>query len=267
MVRIDLVGKVYKNLTVLGYAETEKGRGRWRCACTCGKEILVLGTNLKSGNTKSCGCTIAKDLKNGDVFGRLTVVCRRENIGFSRAYQCLCECGATAIVRSDFLRKGITRSCGCLAREQAAAACKSRSTKHGLCSRASPHSLFQTWAGMHDRCSNPNSKRYKDYGGRGIRVCQRWGEFDLFVADIGPKPSPSHSIDRIDNDGPYSPENCRWATRKEQARNTRRNVMITHDGETLCLQDWSARIGVDHRRLQWRYAKGWSHAEILFGKH
>jgi hypothetical protein len=119
---------------------------------------------------------------------------------------------------------------------------------------------------MHNRCSNPNEPSYKNYGGRGIAVCDRWASFEAFAADMGERPA-NHSIDRIDNDGPYSPENCRWATKAEQARNSRRTVMLTHEGETLCLKDWSTRLGIPYARMQYRYSRGWAVAEILFGKH
>jgi hypothetical protein len=108
---------------------------------------------------------------------------------------------------------------------------------------------------MKERCTNT---AFKNYGGRGISVCQRWADsFEVFISDMGPRPSPKHSIDRIDNDGNYEPGNCRWATNLEQARNRRTNRVITLDGESLCLVDWAKRTGVDHRTISERLRKGW----------
>ena len=107
------------------------------------------------------------------------------------------------------------------------------------------HPLYPTWYGMVARCQNPKAQSYRNYGGRGITVCDRWLEsFENFYADMGERPSPKHSIDRIDNDGPYSPENCRWATWEEQANNRRNNVWIEFQGERLSAAQWRKRLGV-----------------------
>src|SRR5688500_16157023 len=114
-------------------------------------------------------------------------------------------------------------------------------TKHGLrnCSE------YRAWASMKQRCLNPKVVAYPQYGQRGIKVCDRWlTSFPNFYADMGPRPSPSHSLDRIDNDGDYTPDNCRWATRVEQGRNQRTNVLFTHNGKTQCLTAWSEEIGI-----------------------
>jgi hypothetical protein len=112
---------------------------------------------------------------------------------------------------------------------------------HGM----SRSSEFKIWTGIHQRCTNPNSEFYKYYGGRGISRCARWESFEAFYADMGPRPSPKHTIDRIDNDGNYEPGNCRWATKAVQASNTRKNVYFTINGERAHLSEWARRYNID----------------------
>lgn len=117
---------------------------------------------------------------------------------------------------------------------------------------------------MIQRCHNPNNPSFVNYGGRGVKVCDRWRDVPgAFAEDMGERPSPAHSIERIDNNGPYSPENCRWATREEQNRNTRQNVNLTHQGETLCVAQWAARLGVPAALIRDRLRLGWDTARAL----
>lgn len=123
---------------------------------------------------------------------------------------------------------------------------------------AARNPVYNVWRSMKQRCINPNDRRYSSYGGRGILVCDSWQKFENFYADMGERPSPKHSIDRKDNDGPYSPDNCRWATNGEQIRNTRRTKLFVYQGETMALKDLAKRIGMAYTTLYMRLFKyGW----------
>ncbi len=176
----------------------------------------------------------------GQKFGRLTVIKRAENAKCSNIqWFCQCECGKQTIVQGGTLRSGRTKSCGCLRIKH----------KYAIIDKIS--STYEMWKNIIQRCTNSNNSRYKDYGGRGIRVCEAWRSFDHFFEDMGERP-PNTSIDRIDNNKGYYKANCRWATRKEQARNTRTNKLITINGETKCLVEWCEIYQKSYHKIRQR---------------
>jgi len=165
---------------------------------------------------------------------------------------CKCDCGRLHVVAGHNLRTGQIKSCGCIQKEHPNA------TRHGMCYTTSGN----TWRGMRGRCQNPKHKQYSYYGGRGISVCERWQTYENFLADMG-APLPGYSIDRIDNDGDYTPDNCRWATPKEQALNRRRRRMVTHNGETLHISEWAERSGIRYSTIALRLKAGWTPKQAI----
>jgi hypothetical protein len=206
----------------------------------------------------SGGCLMsrtAKDLTD-QPFGRLIV----KSLAYRRKYgkatiiywHCECRCGNTCIVAGSKLRSGYTQSCGCISRE--------RHYRHGQ--TLTPE--YTIWQHMLQRCYNTKLPRYSDYGGRGITVCDEWRySFETFYKDMGPRPSPKHSLERENNNLGYGPGNVIWATQSVQTRNTRRNRPFTINGRTQCLQDWVNEYGLALGAVRTRLRLGWSIEEAL----
>lgn len=196
----------------------------------------------------------------GKKFGRLTIIKRiyNDKRGYSR-WLCKCGCGKERIVFGHNLKNGNTKSCGCLQREI--------SQKMGFGNIKHGHSqnnrTYRTWQHMKERCVNPHNKDYKDYGGRGITVCERWMKFENFLEDMGEHPSFGYSLDRIKNKLGYYKENCRWVTPKQQARNRHNNLYITHNGKTQLLIEWSEKTEIPASIIIWRLKHGWSTKKAL----
>ena len=232
----DLTGQKFGLLTVIergeDYINPKNGTRlkRWLCRCDCGNTTLVATNSLTSGNTKSCGCyrkrgNHRKDIA-GQQFGRLTAVepSEKDDTRDELTWKCLCDCGNTVYVPAKYLLSGNTKSCGCLKMD----GLLERNTKHGKARRRKATRLYKVWIGMRQRCNDPNQKSYPDYGGRGIRVCQEWDNFEAFESwamSNGYDPNSVNrecTIDRIDVNGNYEPSNCRWVSAAVQNKNKRK---------------------------------------------
>lgn len=186
-----------------------------------------------------------KDITLGDRFSRWTLVSKTDT-GYPSKALFRCDCGTERLIFVKNVRRGLSKSCGCL-------------THHGY----SKQGIYKKWCQMISRCRSPSNKDYPRYGGRGIYVCERWlNSFENYLADMG-YPPPGTSIDRIDNDGPYSKDNCRWATVKEQSRNKRTNIRVEFNASILTLPEWSEKTGIPWTVLKKRLHQGWSVERML----
>lgn len=195
----------------------------------------------------------ASNLK-GRRFGALRVLHQAPTRNKGSRWMCECECGKShEVAAASLLRANGTRSCGCA----------QGGKKHGGARRGAELPEYGIWSGMRDRCNRPANTSYPNYGARGIKVCKRWDDFAAFLADMGPRPTPTHTIDRIDNDGDYTPGNCRWATRAEQSRNARRCKLITHAGRTMTVAEWARELGIPAPTIYGRIYLGWPEERLL----
>lgn len=199
-------------------------------------------------------------------FGRLIVVREEEKDKFGHTkWLCRCDCGQEKIIYGNSLRQGSTKSCGCLSIEITV----KRNLKHGHSKRSGYSKTYRVWDHMIQRCNNSNCKAYEDYGGRGIGVCARWdisqgGSFENFLNDVGEQPGKGYSIDRVNNNGDYSPNNWKWSTNKEQMRNTRRNRTEIFNGKNQCRTDWAKEYRMSTSALIQRLDKlGWTIEKAL----
>lgn len=263
----DITGRRFGRLVAL----RDVGRDRhnntlWLCECDCGRSKTTPATYLVSGTSSSCGClkreaASARRLVDlaGKKFGRLIVSSRAANSAHGKAmWNVTCDCGTEKTIIGSSMTGGLTTSCGCHSREVR----KTASRTHGM----SNSSEFKTWASMIGRCYYETATGYKSYGGRGISVCDRWrNSFEEFYADLGDRPSPTHSLDRYpDVDGNYEPGNVRWATAVEQARNKRDTFNITIGAETKSLAEWCEDLKLPYGTINSRIRKlGWTPEEAL----
>lgn len=249
---VDITGQKFGRLTAIKSVGFNKGGNtNWLFRCDCGIETEKRLKFVLTGATKSCGCLKKEHTKDitGQKFGRLTAV-KRIRVKGKSMWLFNCDCGNQKEALPAPVRNGHTTSCGCRQKE-----CRNH-TKHG----ESKTRLFSTWQSMKDRCNNSKSKFYKNYGGRGIKICEEWGEFIAFRDwSLLNGYSDNLSIDRINNDGNYEPSNCRFTTHSIQNRNKRNNVYIKINEETKTLTDWAEMLNIKpwvaiHRRSLGKYA-------------
>jgi hypothetical protein len=181
----------------------------------------------------------------GQKFGRLTAISIARKEDKIIYWKFLCDCGSEQIIASFPVRKGLTKSCGCIQIE--------RNTIHGMTGTR----IHTIWNGMRERCKNKKANNYHNYGGRGIKVCDRWLDFSNFYEDMG-NPPDGMSLDRKDNNGNYEPLNCRWATRKEQNNNTSVNRFLEFNGDRKTLSQWADTTGIRLGTIWSRLKSGWS---------
>jgi hypothetical protein len=243
--KLDISGEKYGLLTAIAHVESEGKDTKWKFKCDCGNVVIKHLGNVRNGHTKSCGCLKHKkkdvvDL-TGKRFGRLVVDSFDCYIDKGYKWNCTCDCGkATSVIHYSLIR-GSTKSCGCLSSEKA----RDRNYK----GRDNYTYEYNSWRNMKSRCTNRNNIGYKDYGGRGITICDRWiDSFDNFLCDMGERPEPKekYSIDRIDVNGNYEPSNCRWATINVQNHNRRITAESGYRGVFKNRDKWFAKIYVNN---------------------
>lgn len=267
----DYIGQKFGHLTVNGEApKTHDYSNRFLLRCDCGSVISEQPGRIIGGHKQTCGrkCKICRKMQSrpgnfsdciGAKSGNLTVIgVEKEKISETReqtVLKCVCSCGNTINVLPYQFRNGVVKSCG---------RCRTIAGVRDGRSVENP-GLYSVWQQMIARCENKNHKWYHRYGGRGITVCDEWQNyrnFEKWVNSTGGRPV-GHSLDRINNDGPYSPENCRWSTQKEQTRNQSRTIIIEFNGKSQSLADWADELGIKWVTLHNRYVRDWSVERML----
>ena len=245
-------GDTFGKLTLVEKLNTAK----WRCLCECGNECVVASSHLRDGHTRSCGCLKVPNLV-GRRFGMLTVIARAPNYVHGKAkhsrWLCKCDCGNTQTFMGAVLQRGDAKSCGC----QRAKWNGDAHRTHG----ASNSPLYRRWETMKSRCMDTSVEHARNYRDRGIAVCDEWlgpdgyAHFQNWALANGY--SPELTIDRIDNDKGYSPDNCRWVTHAEQHLNTRNNLWLEYRGERYTCSQLSKMFGINDATLRSRIKQGW----------
>lgn len=244
----DLCGNRYGKLIVQKEVERRNGYRHWLCRCECGSTIEVYHGNLTNGHTNSCGCiSIGRPILDltGKKFNFLTVtnLSDRKTPNGKPLWDCLCDCGKTTTVDGGSIKNGNTKSCGCYRSSRMI----EQNTKHGMVNTPE----WMSWSAMLSRCYNENSIGYKNYGGRGIIVCDRWKDsFENFYIDMGIRPSADYTLDRKDVNGNYEPNNCRWLDRLSQTRNTRFQANPMNGIRKTASGKFRVAIGVDNSHIE-----------------
>lgn len=245
---LDVTGEKYGKLTMLRYVRNNRNRQAiWAALCDCGNITEVLVNKARDGRAISCGCQ-ARNLSVpmvGKVFGRLTVLGIAGKSNRAHAWRCLCQCGEEVAVLGAKLRNGHTSSCGCLQVEHA----RSLNLTHGQTRRGAKTLTYTAWVSMWQRCTALEGKDAEHYALRGISVCPAWKSFPAFFADMGAVPQ-GLTLERLDVNGNYTPENCVWATRKVQNNNKRTTVRYQVGDQMLTVTQAAELWGIS-----WKAAK------------
>lgn len=249
---VDLTGQKFGKLTVIERdfsKEKSNSKCFWKCICDCGEITVVSSSHLRTGNAKSCGCARYNNLA-GKRFGRWTVIERAERTT-NQLWLCVCDCGEKKKVQHSALINGKSISCGCYHKEMLS----KRLTTHNM----SKSRLYNIYYDIKSRCNNPKEKRYNDYGERGIKLCIEWeSSFEKFKDwALANGYADNLTIDRIDNDGPYAPWNCRWATTEEQSNNKRTTIYFEFCGIKKSLKQWTEFMGWNYKKYQARHYRGY----------
>lgn len=262
---------IYKEGEKIGactYLRDAENKGIQRRAvflCHCGSEFIQVISFVKVGAVVECrNCAMYLP---GTAIKGTSFLEERPNRGRRRIGLFKCKhCGNEFESMIENIASGGTTSCGCIQKERRGKA----TITHGYSRSRKKSHEYKMWLSMRERCLCKTNKGYKNYGGRGIKICERWlnkeNGFINFLSDIGKQPSPAYSLDRIDVNGNYEPSNCRWATRTDQARNKRNNILIEYRGETKCLKEWCYLTGLNYAMMYGRVIKNRSQANIVFQK-
>lgn len=254
----NLVGQRFGALTVIERApnrDRTRSRVEWACRCDCGKATAVVASSLTRGATTSCGCGVHRSEQRidnlvGQRFGMLTVVSQADGRRSGLVlWLCQCDCGGSRITDGQALKWDRSTNCGCKRRTHGQSSANGKRTP-----------TYSSWQNMIARCTQPSNPAYEHYKKRGITVCERWLSFENFLADMGERPA-GMTIDRFpNNDGNYEPNNCRWATKREQANNRSTNVTFDYHGKTYTLAELAREAGVEKDILRTRLIRqtGWT---------
>lgn len=265
MKRVDLSkGDVFGKWVVCSFAGVRSGKKQyWTCVCECGKMKDLCKYELINGKTTHCGCNRKKptgygiDL-SGNRYGKLTIVSFAYRKNRRPYWNCICDCGKTKILNGESIKIGYTTSCGCVFKKVV----KEVNKTHGL----SNTPIYNVWSTMRARCNNPNNKSYERYGGRGIKVCKRWGKFSNFYEDMGASYEAGLSIERLKVNKGYYKSNCIWSDTETQSMNKTNTLRVTIDGKTMTLKDWCKLSEISYKTAFRRLKIGWEPKDAVFVK-
>lgn len=264
--KYDLTGKKFGSLTVIKEGEKHPKRKYWFCKCECGNTKEVDSWALRKGFAKTCGChKVANEEMIGNKYGKLTVLKQINDLDKSKYFLCRCDCGNEKEVTKGNLIHGLVKSCGCLlGKHLDEYRVNGANYKHGLTNSK----IYNIWSGMKRRTTDPKQENYKNYGGRGITVCDEWlDDFQSFYDwSMNNGYKEGLSIERVDTNGNYDPSNCRWIEPIDQYYNKRNTVLVEIDGIKKTYKEWTEQLGVNRWWIESRVRKGLYKKHYLYPK-